>query len=268
MNTCILTLGLGLGGGREIGTSWEQIWQALWRLLREEYVKNESEYRNFKYLIPALILIHTFFIFQIKNLREFPISFILLLPWGTWRSLCQGPSLQHLGHKGSKDISCCLTTTLVTPAVKLAPFPILLWKATIVGFRVPEWCMGPDTISWPPACPRGPWNSEMIQPSCASKVLAQVLSWMHARYTLNWGLLQERGFCHTQPGGPSALTVVFILKLTNQFYRVPCHHKPVLTCMQGKSSLHHWKSNFCFNTCSQLLPRLYSGGAGEQTPRQ
>lgn len=71
-----------------------------------------------------------------------------------------------------------------------------------------------------------------------------------------------------QPGGPSALTGAFILKLPNQFYRLSCHHKPVLTWTQGRSLLLRWQSHFCTNTCSQLLPLLCSGEAGEQTPRQ
>lgn len=71
-----------------------------------------------------------------------------------------------------------------------------------------------------------------------------------------------------QPGGPSALTGAFILTLPSQFYRLSCHHKPVLTWVQGRSRLLRWQSNFCTNAGSQLLPLLCSGEAGEQTLRQ
>lgn len=138
--------------------------------------------------------------------------------------------------KGTRTVAAVWPPPPVTPAVELAPLPSPLWKATVAGSLVPGWLMGPDAISWPPACPRRAWNSEMMQPRRASKVLARVLSWrVHATYTLNRGLLQARGFGPTQPGWPSALTGVFILRPPNQFYRLSCHHKSGLTWMQGRS---------------------------------
>jgi hypothetical protein len=106
--------------------------------LSEEYVKNESEYRNFKYLIPALILIHTFFIFQIKNLREFPISFILLLPWGHLAVTVPGTSFSSIWVTKRTRTVAPAPPPPVTPAVKLPPPLAPLWKATAVGFLVPE----------------------------------------------------------------------------------------------------------------------------------
>lgn len=232
MNTWIRTLGLGLGGGGEPGTSWEQIWQALWRLLSEEYVKNESEYRNFKYLIPALILIHTFFIFQIKNLREFPISFILLLPWGHLAVTVPGTSFSSIWvTKRTRTVApapppscdtCCETAS--TPSSPLESY--CCW---ISGARVTDGTRGHFLPSSP--APRRPRSPEMMQPSCTFKMPAQVLNMLDPHRTEDSS--KQETFLSHAARRPLCPHRYFSLKL-NTFYKLSYHHEPVLTWVQGQ----------------------------------
>lgn len=102
------------------------------RLLREEYVRNESEYRKFKYLIPALILIHTFFIFQIKNLQEFPS-----LSSFSSRETLLGHSFrdhvpQHPGRKGHVMVAPPSPPTTWHPPPLAVP-PVPPQEATVIG---------------------------------------------------------------------------------------------------------------------------------------
>lgn len=132
--------------------------------MREEYVKNESEYRKFKYLIPALILIHTFFIFQIKNLQEFPS----LSSFSSHEALCGHHSRDHLqehvwvkwGHEESRPPYC------QPPPPRHAPQLHLSGTSMTVGTKA---------TSWPQLSPeRATEFSGITQPSCGYKVLARV----------------------------------------------------------------------------------------------
>ena len=144
------------------------------RLLREEYVRNESEYRKFKYLIPALILIHTFFIFQIKNLQEFPS-----LSSFSSRETLLGHSFrdhvsQHPGRKGH---------VMVAPPSPPPHGTLLHWQfpqchprrlqLLASGARMID---GTKATSWPPQLipEMATEFSEMTQPPCGFKVLARV----------------------------------------------------------------------------------------------
>lgn len=174
MNTGGLTWGLGLGGGGERGTSWEQIWQTLPRLLREEYVKNESEYRKFKYLIPALILFTLSLFFRLKIYKNshlfhpsLPTRHAMVTVPGTTSG---SPRVKRGDEKSSTHppLPWYLSPHQTSP---LTP----LQEATIVGFLAPEWLMGPKPLPGLLSSPREATEfSEMMQARCGFKVLAQV----------------------------------------------------------------------------------------------
>lgn len=136
--------------------------------MREEYVKNESEYRKFKYLIPALILIHTLF-FRLKIYKNSYLfhpspptrHFVVTVPEtifsNTWvkKVMRQEPPNHGVAPSPSRQLPS-------SPTRKL--------QLLASGARMTD---GTKATSWPPQPipERAMVFSELMQPRCGFKVL-------------------------------------------------------------------------------------------------